>query len=255
MSAKLKGSANWLLQPNSPSIQKEQLSYVYVVTWAELWLGLAEYGSAPPNTPMTPSTRFGTWKLDTRSIVNMKGGLTAKVTYNYKSPEDPSFPDTDSNNPKYSCNTSTIEKGIATHDDYETRWNFCLAGKTGSSQPSWWETANDLITGDENYKWVKRESGLPEGWEILKDATKPDVEAYPYPCTVVTEKRYYSSSNSADNACAEVATRSVPGKKFGLGGDTNNWINMGASVSQEGRLWCASVNYQYVDKIDEDIYS
>jgi len=256
MSAKLKGSANWLLQKGSPNIQDNQLTYTYVVTWQEVYLGLEDYDTPPPNNIKTPSNLFGSWTLANRTIVNMAGGLTAKVSYTYKSPEASNAP-VDSNTPKYSCSTSTSEIAIERHKDYLTKWNYCLARCYDADDPtipSWWDDATDQADSNADYKWIKDSTNLTDNWKIEKSALKPGIEAFPFPNTTVTEKRWYSSSGSADNACADVGKKQKPGKTFGLANNDDNWLNMGASVSQEGSLWVTTVNYQYFETIDEDIY-
>ncbi len=257
MTAKLKGTVVWELKPGYPQVNKEDITFAYTASNATVAANIPEYGSACPNHALTPTATYGAlWTLAEKPIKNLTGDIICEVTCKYTPAGEDEPPPVDSS-PVFSASTSTFEKPIATHPNYRTYWNYCLARKIGCSDAfdNYQDATGVLVADAENFKWISAPNSLPENWKIVTERGKPGVEAYLYPSSVIQEKRYFSSSSSADNALADVATLNVPAKRFGLSNGSEHWMCMGASVQKEGKYWTATKTYQFMDKWDEELYS
>ena len=257
MTAKLKGTPEWVLQIGYPKVTKESVDFKYIALISTLSQHLPEYGDGCPETGLTPLSEYGDWVLKEKPHEPLAGDMVCEVNLKYQQRDENKDPIPDSGIPVYSATTSTFEKPIATHPNYKTFWNYCLARKIGCTAPfnNYQEATGVLVADAENFKWVSDPNSLPDGWKIVTDRGKSGVEAYLYPSSVIQEKRFYTSMGRADNALADVAKLKVPPVRFGLSNGAEHWMCMGASVQKEGEYWTATKTYQFLDKWDEDIYN
>lgn len=159
----------------------------------------------------------------------------------------------------YGCDASTMAEPLENAPNFRTCWKYNLyqqvdQSNPGTTVPAWWGTATTLVTGDANYAWGQSTPGAAWPgyiWLLIKEATKPQVNAYLVPSATVTETRIYSSYQDAVNAVKAVGKKATPGKTFDNEGE---WLILRSPVQQVENGWQVTVTYQNATKWDDDLY-
>lgn len=240
-------------QPGYPQYtgeaNNESLVFQYVT--GENDIALPAYGSSPPFIPWA-SLDLSLIRLSSREVTPFPGGNI--VTLTYQSPE--TVPADKDEILEY--RSEELDVPLESHDSYLKKWNHSLLVKTGlTSTPSWWNTAEaDHVPpagsdGKAEYIWAKPGDQPPDGYILLKPASKPGVESFKAYSPRVSLTKYYKNKTSAQSKAALDGTVQTPPDTFGYSGQ---WLQAGSSIRKEGRWWILQCSFIGSKLIDSDIY-
>lgn len=175
---------------------------------------------------------------------------------------------------KVTCalDTGIMSVPLETLENYLTNWNYYLITCSTTNEdevPDFWETAKTTIIADpykDTYKWVKNISDIPTeinaktgvAWEIVKEPTKPGVEAVDRITAVVTETCYFRTDKQAATFVGGRLNKikaAYPSDTFGI--SEGNWKCDRATVAWNGKKWVATLTYTHSGDAkgwDTDLY-
>ena len=158
----------------------------------------------------------------------------------------------------YGDKSSQLEGGLLqnpleNHPNFKTNWKYYLCTTlTEGAIPSWWETANDTISPDPNYKWVETLAELPQTadangktWYELAAPTMPGVTHYDIATYIIRESVKCRSASTAGNiVCGKLNAITSPGEDFGIASAVGGeWKCDGANIRWDGKNWIADLTY------------
>jgi len=242
-------------------------------TYKETFYGTrAEMEELRDSLEMGVATDYGYRR---RATVTQGAGAIYECAVEYSSTANDSNvvgPSDDFDKVTCTLDTGVMSVPLESLENYRTNWNYYLITSASTDEdviPPFWETEKTTIipeaySGD--YRWIKNISDLPTeknpetgvSWEIVKEPTKPGVEAVDRITAVVTETCYFRTDKQASNFVVGRLNKikaAYPTDTFGIVG--GNWKCDRATVNWNGKKWVATLTYTHSgdDKgWDKDLY-
>lgn len=210
-----------------------------------------------------------------RATVTQSAGSIYECAVEYSSNSNDSYivgPSDEFDKVTCTLDTGLMSVPLEKLENYLTNWNYYLitCATTGEDEvPEFWATEKTTIIPalySGYYRWVKNVSDIPteinaetgNAWEIVKEPTKPGVEAVDRITAVVTETCYFRTDKQAATFVGNRLNKikaAYPSDTFGI--TEGNWKCDRATVNWNGKKWVATLTYTHSGDSagwDKDLY-
>jgi hypothetical protein len=147
-----------------------------------------------------------------------------------------------------------VDVPIAQHPNYRTIWNHDLHMQGQDETLGWVTTVTDTVI-EEFYAgkcaWAKPGTKPQEGWRVYQAATKPGVESY-LAFLPVVHVIYTGRKSRLERTMAYDGMIRTPPETFGIEG--LKWLQVGSSITKQGKDWQLATDFRGSKTIDTDIY-